>query len=298
MRVTSKNIQDLYLTNLNDVRKRLQDKQTEVALGKKITKPSDDPFGTTRLLRLNSQMEDIDTYLGNIDDGMSQVEMTISVMEQIQGQVEQTMADLSASVDATENKEDYAQMVDLALENILSLANYKFNGKYIFGGTDRSEAPYGWDSTGTFIEEKTTALDGYQKIRISNTVTQKINEPGRDLFGEVGDPPGTDVFNLLNSIKTKLENGENVDASDLESLDEINSHMISEITKMGNYYKRMEDSQTLLQNLKLDVETLMSKEQEVDMARAIMDMENYQASLDRTLKLSAQIMPKSLLDYL
>ncbi len=298
MRVTSKTVQDLFLNNLNDVRKRLQEKQTQVALGKKITKPSDNPFGATRLLRLNSQIEDIDTYLSNIDNGMSQVEMTISVMQKIQEQVEKTMGDLSASLDATENKQDYAEMVDLALENLLSLANYRFNGKYIFGGTNRSEAPYGWDATNSFIEEKTTALDGYQRIKISGTVTQKINEPGRDLFGTVGNPPGTDVFNLLVSIKNKLESGQNVDASDIEQLDEINSHMITEITKMGNYYKRMDDSKTLLENLRLDVESLMAKEQDVDMSRAIMEMENYQASLDRTLKISAQMLPKSLLDYL
>jgi flagellar hook-associated protein 3 FlgL len=297
MRVTSRSLQDAFLNNLSDVKKRLQEKQTEIAIGKKITKPSDNPFGTARLMRLNSQIEDIDTYLTNIDNGMSNVEMTTSVMEQIQQQVADLVADLSNSLDATENKEDYAKKVDLALENLLSLANYKFNDKYIFGGTNQSEAPYGWNAAGTGIEEKTTALDGYQKIRISNTVTQKINEPGRDLFGTVT-PGGNDVFNLLISIKDKLDAGENVDASDIKALDDINTHMISEVTKMGNYYKRMEDSQTLLENLRLNVESLMSKEQEVDMARAIMDMENYQASLDRTLKISAQILPKSLLDYL
>ncbi len=298
MRVTRQSIQSVFLSSLNDVRKKLQEKQTQIALGQKITKPSDNPFGASRLLRLNSQIEDIDTYLGNIKGGLTQVEMTISVMQKIQEQVEKTVADLSNSLDATENKEDYARMVDLALENLLSLANYRFNGKYIFGGTNRSEAPYGWDATNNFIEEKTTALDSYQRVRISSTVTQKINEPGRDLFGTVGNPPGTDVFNLLISVKEKLENGENVDASDIENLEEINSHMITEITKMGNYYKRMEDSQSLLENLRLDVETLMSKEQEVDLPRAIMDMENYKASLERTLQISAKMMQRTLLDYL
>ncbi len=298
MRITDKSLQAIFLNNLSEVRKQLNQTQTKIALGKKITKPSDEPFGATRLMRLNSQIEDIDTYLKNIDNGMSFTDITISVMNKIQEQVSNVIADLSNSIDATENPQDFANKVDLALENLLSLANYKFNGKYIFGGTNRDEAPYGWDATNSFIEEKTTSLDGYQRIRISGTVTQKINEPGRDLFGTVGNPPGTDLFNSLISIKEKLENGEIVSADDLENLNNINEHIISETTKMGTYYKRMEDQKTLLENLRLDVESLMAKEQEVDVPRAIMDMQNYQASLDRTLKISAQILPKSLLDYL
>ena len=298
MRITDKSLQTIFLNNLSEVRSQLNETQTKIALGKKITKPSDDPFGATRLIRLNSQIEDIDTYLKNIDNGMSYTDMTISVMNQIQEHVANVIADLSNSVDATENPEDFANKVDLALENLLSLANYKFNGKYIFGGTNRDEAPYGWDSTHTFIEEKTTSLDGYQKIRISNTVTQKINEPGRELFGTDGNPPGTDLFNSLISIKEKLENGETVSADDIQNLDDINEHILSEITKMGTYYKRMEDQKTLLDNLRLDVESLMAQEQDVDIARATVDLQNYQASLDRTLKISAQILPKSLLDYL
>ncbi len=298
MRVTSQSIQNIFLNNLTDVRKRLQEKQTQIALGKKVTKPSDNPFSATRLLRLNSQIENIDTYLDNINNGKSHVNITISVMEKVQEQVQNVIADLSNSLDATENKKDYAAKVDLALENLLSLANYRYNGKYIFGGTNQEEKPYGWDSTNSFIEEKTTSLDKYQKIKISDSVTQIINEPGRDLFGTVGNPPGTDVFNLLISIRDKLNNGQDVDTSDLEALDKINTHMIGEVTKMGTYSKRMENSQTLLENLRLDVETLMSKEQEVDVPRAMMDMENYQASLERTLKISSKILPKSILDYI
>jgi flagellar hook-associated protein 3 FlgL len=298
MRITDRILQANFLNNLSNVRSQLSEKQEKLATGKNINRPSDDPLGTARLLRLNSEIENITTYNNSIDEGMAFVNTTTSALEGIQNESSRLLTYLTSARDATKDVKDFAPKVQAAIDNILSYANIKYGGKYIFGGTDHTHVPYGLDATSSFVEEKTSHLDGTQKIRVSSSSTIQVNIPGRDVFGTVGNPPGTDIFNSLIDIRDRLAAGESPTNADLETINSFNDHVLSELTVVGNMYNRLSDAKTLLETQRQDVETLMGKVQEVDIARAIVDMKDLQSSMDRTLQISSYVLPKSLLDYL
>ncbi len=78
-----------------------------------------------------------------------------------------------------------------ALNSILNHANAKFNGKYVFGGTDFSSEPFGFDSGNTSIEKKVGDTSGVQVVKTSQNIFQKINLSGSEVFGTIVKNTGT-----------------------------------------------------------------------------------------------------------
>ena len=70
-------MQNTSIRNLN-VNKQRQEKLTnQMATGKKITRPSDDPVTAIRALKLNSSLDKIDQYYGrNAKDAESWLDLT------------------------------------------------------------------------------------------------------------------------------------------------------------------------------------------------------------------------------
>jgi flagellin-like hook-associated protein FlgL len=42
--------------------------------------------------------------------------------------------------------ESYATKIGLAIDSLINIANKEYNGKYLFGGTDNSQKPFGFTS--------------------------------------------------------------------------------------------------------------------------------------------------------
>ena len=61
---------------------------------------------------------------------------------------------------------------------------------------------------------------------------------------------------------------------------------------------KLESTNDLLTNQTIELQELLSKEKDVDLAEAIMQMNNTQFNLDMGYKISSMILPKSLMDFL
>ncbi|MBU2492235.1 MAG: hypothetical protein KJ571_06380 [Bacteroidetes bacterium] len=298
MRVTDRLLQNSYLYNLNTNKNSITKTQEQLTTQSKINRPSDSPLGTNRLLRLNNEMQNISTYLDNVTNSFANVDATINAMDGIQNQLQSVLVDLTSVNNATieGNLDTFADQLQVSLDSILEYANSNFNGKYLFGGTDNSQAPYGKNGTPPpeYIQN-TADAGGQQKIKISGNISQKINITGEELFGTID---GTDMFNKLNDIIVNLRSGVKPDASEVKEMEDIYGKVLNKLSVAGNIKNRLLDTEELLKTQELNVEELISKEKDVDMARAIVDYENQQFNLDLTYKVSSMILPKSLLDYL
>jgi flagellar hook-associated protein 3 FlgL len=272
--------------------------QEQMTTQSKINRPSDSPLGTNRLLRLNNEMQDITTYLDNVTNSYTTVDSTINAMDGIQTRMQSVLVDLTSANNATveDNLDTFADELQVSLDTILEFANSKFNGKYLFGGTDNSQQPYGKNGTPPpEYVQNTLDTSGEHKVKISSNISQKINITGDELFGTID---GTDLFNRLNDIIVNLRAGIQPTAAEVKEMEDFSGKILNKLSVAGNIKNRLTDSEELLNTQKLNVEELISKEKDVDMARAIVDYENQQFNLDVTYKVSSMILPKSLLDYL
>src|SRR5690606_1186 len=108
----------------------------------------------------------------------------------------------------------------------------------------------------------------------------------------------TDIFNTLIRIRDDLKNGVKPSAEDEEMVKTFNKHVLDKIALTGNITNQLTNTQELLTNQKNVLESLLANEQEIDVAKAVVDLENKDYLLQLAYKVSATILPKSLLDYL
>lgn len=84
MRITTKMIQNTSIRNLNMNKERQEKLTNQMATGKKITRPSDDPVTAIRALKLNASLDKIDQYYErNSEDAKSWLELTDKAIDMV-----------------------------------------------------------------------------------------------------------------------------------------------------------------------------------------------------------------------
>jgi flagellar hook-associated protein 3 FlgL len=297
MRISDAYIGSRFIHNLNRSRINIEQLRTKIALNTKITKPSDEPIGAARVLNLSKQLEGVETYMKNSEGGIAYLEETIFHMESMQSEIERVMVKLTELNNGTidDGLPAIGDQIDALIDSMLDLANAEFDGKYLFAGTDHADKPYGYTADGSAIELKVTDVSQAQVIQISKHATQKINMTGEEIFGAID---GTDIFNNLIAIRESLYSGEVPSDALMESVSDFNESLINNLSTAGNIINRLHDNKDLLDNQTLLIKDLISREKDIDVAEAIMELQTQEYLLDLSYRLSSTLLPKSLVDFL
>lgn len=297
MRISERTLSTSFLLRSNKIKENIQNLQTQLLTGSKINTPSDSPSGTSRILRLNEQLQSYELYQSNIENGLSFLETTTTALESIHEEVEK-MNILFTELNNPASGSDPVKVADqvfAALKSIIEQANSEYDGKYVLGGTDFSEPPYGFNAAGDAVEMKVDNISGEQKIRISKNITEKINTTGDQIFGDID---GTDVMNTLLNIYNDMKAGNKPAEDDKIVLKDFYKNLTSELSRVGDTINRLSSTNELIDNQVVGLKTLLSKESDVDVTEAIINLQNQQYYLDVSYKMSSMILPKSLLDYM
>jgi len=138
MRITNKIIQNNSLTNVNN-NKVLQDKlSTQIATGKKIARPSDDPIVALRSLRLRTSVSQTEQYVEkNVEDAKSWLKVTEDAIDTLSDIItsirQQYTKGTSDTLTASDRKIILNELEALAQE-VYNTGNADFAGRYVFSG--------------------------------------------------------------------------------------------------------------------------------------------------------------------
>jgi len=418
MRISDLMISQNYIGNTNKIKDRISTLNRQILSGNKIERPSDSPVGTSRLMRISDQSGQVDTYKSNITNSLSFLDETIFAMESIQSEVQNIitkLTDVQNPINQT-NLDLYADMIDNSLKIMMETANTKVDGKYIFGGTDYSNKPYGISSDNQSYQTNTDT-SGRINVKFSQSVVQSINLPGLELFGTIvnnkgffntadavgtitnssqtiqdnlgndytlnttyqktaantyqmtydivdgsgtsvfGAPPAaktlafnslngnlvsvdgsttnldffvdvpanriqftmnlknlsesssatsisleanqpTDIFNMLKQISNTLRSGTIPTDEMINAVDNFNSRLTAKQSEVGNTINQISTLENMLTQQSFNLQELAQNENGVDMAKAIVDLQNQEYLLQVSQKMGATLLPQSLLDYL
>src|SRR5690606_19869671 len=83
----------------------------------------------------------------------------------------------------------------------------------------------------------------------------------------------TDIFNTLIRIRDDLNNGIKPSTEDEQMVKNFNSHLLNKISEAGNMQVQLFETEELLINQRTVIEGMISKAQDVDIAKAIMDLQ-------------------------
>ena len=191
--------------------------QEQLASGKKLLSPSDNPLATHYVQNASQQSEQIRQHIENISLARGRLdsqEVILSNMEGLAAQSKTVMMRMINGAWSDSEREAYGKEIAAHKRNFVELANSKDeNANYIFSGTKLDKKPFFNDSNGAIAY----AGDGYsRKLKVSNFYEIPIHEPGNELFMEIKNGLGdyAPSYALQTGSELLLEKAVNIDKED------------------------------------------------------------------------------------
>jgi len=310
-RITNAMLVNRSLRHINDNAARMHKTQQQISSGKMINIASDDPIGATQSMSLTGGIKKIDQYRRNIEDGVSVMENTSSILSQIEEillQIKGVASNASSEVTTSAERSAFAFQVDQMLRELVQLANSKFQGKFVLGGTETlsgtkpNSAPFNIQMSGSKIAsviQNPDGLDGEIKRLVGEGKSITININGDDVFQPNGLQGKNDIFDTIIKLRENLfaNDGDSIRVK-VNEIDSEFNQVVSQNTLLGAKVNRLDLVRNQLDDLKLIQKDQLSSVQDTDIAEAIMRLKTQEVTFNATLSTSSRILSSSLLDYI
>ncbi|SFV05217.1 flagellar hook-associated protein FlgL [Alicyclobacillus macrosporangiidus] len=295
MRVTQGMLNQQMLFDLEANTDRLLRLQNQVATGKRINKPADDPVGVGFVMRYKSEIAYYQQYQDNANAAQGWLNYTDTVMSQAY-QVVQRARDLAvqgaSDTMSPDDRQALASEVDQLYQQLVTIGNSQYNGQYIFNGQQTQQAPYG--STGA---ETVTTDSGDILYDVGDGIHLTVNTPGNQFFGDASD--SDNAFALLKNLSDALKSDDGQAVNQLlGQFDSRLNQMSAAQADVGARLNRVQFEQSRLSDLLNNFQTLLAGVQDADMAKAITDLTTSQSVQQAALQVGARVIVPTLVDFL
>ncbi|WP_124116509.1 flagellar hook-associated protein FlgL [Paenibacillus xylanexedens] len=305
MRITNNMLSSQLLLNLNRNAQQMNNTQTQLATGRKINKPSDDPVGITYSLRYRAELSSNEQYQKNVDSAISWLEFNDTVMNQA-GNVVQRLRELVVQGSTGTNPQSALDSINEEVkqlnEQLIDVSNSKLNGKYIFNGETYDIQPYTFPTNpdGSFDTSNAASIitdNGKINFIVGESVQLPINVNGNEVFGT-----GTEEDNLfitVNNIMKALTEGDTEALSkQLDNIDTRMNKMLAIRSELGAKTNRVDLMMGRLDDLNINLTDLQAKVEDADYAELAMKSKIQENIYNASLSAGAKIISPSLVDFL
>jgi flagellar hook-associated protein 3 FlgL len=196
-RISSQQIFQGGIDAIKDAQTRLDRIQNQLATGKKVLTPSDDPVGTAQALSLRSELNRIERLQSNsviASNALALQESALTSSENVlQRARELTIRANSGQLTAADRRSIATEMTGL-IEQLVATANTQDgNGEFIFAGFQSRQAPFALSGTGVTYSGDTQQ----REMQIAPGLTVKTSDSGARVFLEA--TPGNGGFSVAAS---------------------------------------------------------------------------------------------------
>jgi flagellar hook-associated protein 3 FlgL len=287
MRITNQMMADNVTAQLFRQSEQMAKTQERIITGKRINRASDDPVGISSVLSYRKTINSLEQYNTNIAQGKLRIDTVDNVLEMVSDQLRD--AKNIAFDTVPEMRAFMAEDVATIRDQILQMANYQLDGEYLFSGDNSAAAPY--NST-TWLYNGDA---GTKDVMIGENTTASLTANGADIFG----PDTANVFNILNDLEAALLVPDHAAIeAQITRLDSAVETITAVRAHEAGIYKRLEATENHNAYFKVNVEEMLSKTEDADVAEAIINFQVQQTTYESTLATSSMIIQKSLVDFL
>jgi flagellar hook-associated protein 3 FlgL len=300
-RITPAMVTGTTLDNLNSSLAAMQRTSNELSSGRTILEPSDDPYGASRVIDLQSQLDGLSSYAESAREGISWESTASSAMSNMNNVLQSVRQLLVQSSSGTYNqgdRENIATEVAQLTEAVKQDADTQYAGQYVFAGTKTTTVPY-----------EPGAEDAYQGD--TGTITRAVG-PGvsvnvsTDISSLLGNGQGAADGKLLDTLRTITEHlrggtAEDMSAlgtSDLQKL-EGSIDTLSELqATAGSATDQLQTAASRIEGLQSSITAALSNTEDANIPEVSIAYSNEQAAYEAALRAGASIVQESLLQFL
>ncbi|MBT1450803.1 flagellar hook-associated protein FlgL [Glaciecola sp. XM2] len=189
MRVTTNLIYDQNLRAINVSQGQLSDIQTQLASGKKLLRPSDDPVGAAQVVRLTEELDKITQYQRNVDLATNNLELQETSLRSINDVVNRARVLVVQSgngILSGNDKAAIASEIEQIRNQVIDLMNTQnAAGDYIFAGYQSESQAFEFNPSAQTNVIAFTGDDGTNEIQLSDSVKIRTTTSGKTLFEDV-----------------------------------------------------------------------------------------------------------------
>jgi len=266
----------------------------ELASGRKINSPSDDPVGSAVLVQNHDLSARDDSFLksaGNVTGVLQSADSALgSAVSALQRAISLGVEGGTGTLSDSDRTALAGEVTGIR-DQILSLANLSYDGRYVFAGTANVQ-PYVTDSSapsGVSYKGNTSV----NTVAIGNGYRIQINVPGSQIFSGTGG----DVFQSLSDLAAALQNNSGIDTAVTAVTDAFN-YVTAQRVFYGNAVNQITSQQTYLNSEKLQLSQQEDTLAGADLSAVATQLVNAQNARTATLSAVGKISQLSLFDYL
>jgi len=294
MRVTNQGMSGRLLASIQTAQSRLSETQERVASGRRINRPSDDPFGTSRSIASHASMDLVTQQQRTITLARSELASTESVLTSL-GDVIARAQELAVQADSSAidgaARRQIAAEVNQLLSEAVTLGNTSYAGRRIFAGQQTQTVPFVEDVPGqpgaVTYQGDTASI----QREIGDNDLMPVNLRGDQIFS----PLLQRLIDFRDALNTNDLNGVAAASNAMStSLDTV----LQARGEIGARTRRLDLADTRLEDVMLQLQTSVSEIEDADITKEIVDMQTRETALQAALAATGRSLTTSLLDFL
>lgn len=195
-RVSSYQMNTASISNILRNQAQVAKTEQQVASGKRVMTPADDPVAAARILQLDQEIELTGQYTRNIDSLKGRLELqegNLKGAEEVMQRVRELAVQAGSGSNTQTDRQAISAEIKVRLDELLDLTNSKdATGEFLFSGFSGQTQPVEKSPGGGFSYQ---GDEGQRLIRISNSARVPASDNGKDIFFDVPvDKPTTNAF--------------------------------------------------------------------------------------------------------
>jgi flagellar hook-associated protein 3 FlgL len=282
----------------------------QMATGKKVNLPSDDPLAAQAITSLREMRSRSELYMRNVnsaDQRWRLIESEIGSVNELLIRGKELAIQANNGTLGAEQRRVIAAEVSQLSQQLLAAGNKQVNGEYIFAGYRSDARPFeraaGYPNANPAV---TYAGDGnIKQIQIGEDEWFDIQVRGDHLFQGDGTADAENLFQTFANLEQALLTN-NIDDTDagsvgqaIEDLDGALRQVQGQLASVGSKTNRLEMLKGQLQEQDDLNKEFLSQYEDIDLAEAAYEFQRAQIVLQATVNSAGAILNRpSLLDFL
>ncbi|MFY7859335.1 MAG: flagellar hook-associated protein FlgL [Limnohabitans sp.] len=306
MKVSTTYLFDRAVDQMAQGQTRLAKSQAQLASSKQVNSPSDAPDQAATIERFKSMIGRQDSYetaLNMVSNRLQAEESALSGVSDLMLRMKELAIQAANDTMGAADRKVLAIEMQGLRDQALSLANSKdSSGNYIFGGSRVKSPPFVADNNGnpTYQGDQTQ-----MRVSVGDQRSVLLNRSGTETFtsvvrtNEKGDTTGVGFFQVIDEVIAGMRDGhpEKV-RSGMNELDQLQNALSLSLAEVGTDQNVLESQQTVLDDTRLSLKTVLSGIEDLDYAKAITEMNKQVLSLEAAQSSFAKISQLNLFNYI
>jgi len=294
MRISHQGVAMRLLREISTSQESLFEVQERLASGKKISQPSDDPFGLSRTMTARSDMDTAMQWQRNITVTSDDLGLSESLLGNLGDLVQRAreLATQGANAALTQNaRQQIGLEISRLLTEAITIGNSSFGGRYLFGGHQTGTQPFTEDVPGNPTVVTYNGDAGAVQREIGNGQRVQVNIPGDQLFSSIY----TNLMQLRDDLNANNQVGVNGATAVLDADMDVVLKWRGDI---GSKMRQAEAAQRRLEDGDLRLQKLIASFEEADLADSMVQLQMRDTALNAALGAAGRTLQTTLLNFL